>query len=470
MDKIAPKPQEIRSLTGGALDYSICSLVTKPELYEAMVQSFAAAGFDAESCEYLYADNTRGADADGYQGLNRMIAAARGSYIILAHQDVLALDTKAHLDRVLAELTQAEPAWAVAGNAGCDSAGRLHSRITDKHMYNGHLSSNAVAVLSLDENFILLRRDALIGFSHDLSGYHLYGTDIVQQARLRGRSAFVIDFHLEHLGAGMIDQNFVVCMQAFQDKYKNIARAQQILTPSTRVSLGQPAPSTARCQKKLARRTARTEGPAPLSYTLKRISGGLADGIHRRLLGRPYLIDGHDVELGRNAPLGLRRAVRRGRVLRDECAMVAKHLRADLPVVQLDAGIGLLTPSLRRAIGPDQRILAVAETASPELDLNLGRAGAPERTTLTLAGAALAEIVAQHGFEAGFALISTRANDVLGQLQDGTLSNCRMLLLTLKPLELHAAGRTVGELLKALTHAGFQVLETKGAVLVAARG
>jgi hypothetical protein len=28
----------------------------------------------------------------------------------------------------------------------------------------------------------------------------------------------------------------------------------------------------------------------------------------------------------------------------------------------------------------------------------------------------------------------------------------------------------VGELLKALTHAGFQVLETKGAVLVAARG
>ena len=98
--------------------YSFCSLVTDPAQYRAMVQSFVAAGFEAGLCEYLQADNSAGGSADGYTGLNQLITKAKGRYVVLLHQDVIAFDSKDHLDQILANLTQADPNWAVAGNAG----------------------------------------------------------------------------------------------------------------------------------------------------------------------------------------------------------------------------------------------------------------------------------------------------------------------------------------------------------------
>ena len=189
--------------------FSIATLVTKPAQYAEMVASFRAGGFDGGDTEYLYVDNSRGNVLDGYSGLSALIRAARGRFIILVHQDVLLLsDGRAELLARLEELDRLDEAWAVAGNAGGVGPGRLAIRISDPHGDNQSRGAFPVRVQSLDENFIVLRRSALVSPSRGLTGFHLYGTDLCLQAQLKGMSAYVIDFHLRHLGAGTIDAAF----------------------------------------------------------------------------------------------------------------------------------------------------------------------------------------------------------------------------------------------------------------------
>ena len=419
--------------------YSFCSLVTDPAQYRAMVQSFVAAGFEAGLCEYLQADNSAGGSADGYTGLNKLITKAKGRYVVLLHQDVIAFDSKDHLDQILANLTQADPNWAVAGNAGCDATGALHIRITDRHGFDARLREPAQQVMSLDENFIILRKDSAVRFSDDLSGFHLYGTDIVFQAHLQGRSAYVVDFHLEHLGKGEIDQSFVTCMQAFQRKYSRLGQGLQIKTPSTRVSLGPRSYGTWLWQRKLARRVARGTAAA-WSHRLKWLTGHAADLWYRQILGRGYVLDGIRLELPDAAPLGLRKLLRQGRYLQGEAAMIAKHLRDDLPVVLHGPQLSLLTPHVRRAIGLGQDIVTV-ESLGTDL---------PDRP---------------------WALVTAEADRLfdLLQHQPTALANCQMIVLSLRPVVLHDSGRTVSGLMSTLGQAGFQQIEAQKAALVLRR-
>jgi hypothetical protein len=91
------------------------------------------------------------------------------------------------------------------------------------------------AVSSLDENFLVLKRDALLGFSRDLSGFHMYGTDLCVQAAVRGYSAHVINFHLHHLGRGGYSQAFFTCADEFDQKYSRAFKRRKIKTTCTRV-------------------------------------------------------------------------------------------------------------------------------------------------------------------------------------------------------------------------------------------
>jgi hypothetical protein len=74
--------------------------------------------------------------------------------------------------------------------------------------------------------------------STDLGGYHLYGTDICLLARLRGLNAYAIDFHLEHLGAGNIKEDFFICADEFERKYQRQFKRRLLKTLSTRLMVG----------------------------------------------------------------------------------------------------------------------------------------------------------------------------------------------------------------------------------------
>ena len=183
--------------------YAIGTLVSNRQQYDAMLASFRAHGFGDNDCEYLFIDNTSEPQTDAYRGLTALLNAARAPIVILCHQDVRMLeDDRAVLDQRLSALSQTDPAWALAGNAGGVAPGRLALRITDPHGANQNIGQFPERVTTLDENFIIVRRDARVGFSRDLEGFHFYGADICLNAGLAGYSAYVIDFHLEHLSPG----------------------------------------------------------------------------------------------------------------------------------------------------------------------------------------------------------------------------------------------------------------------------
>jgi hypothetical protein len=70
----------------------------------------------------------------------------------------------------------------------------------------------------------------MIAPSADLRGFHLYGTDLCLQARLRGHSAYVIDFHLRHLGRGTMGRDYYACLEALEDKYARLLQPCAIQT------------------------------------------------------------------------------------------------------------------------------------------------------------------------------------------------------------------------------------------------
>ncbi|MBR0656120.1 hypothetical protein [Plastoroseomonas arctica] len=226
-------------LARAAPRFSICTLVTDHAQYRAMVASFSANGFARDTCEFLYLDNSEGPAWDAYRGISRLMTMSQAPFIILCHQDVRLLDDGAEVLAVrLAELDALDPDWALAGNAGGTDAGDLAIRISDPHGEDQHRGALPARAASLDENFIVLNRDAPLGLSADLTGFHFYGADLCLHARLAGRSAWVIDFHLRHLSPGTKDAGFKAAQKRFEGKYRALfARDWRIRTTCARLRL-----------------------------------------------------------------------------------------------------------------------------------------------------------------------------------------------------------------------------------------
>ena len=182
-------------------EFSVCTLVTEKEQYREMLTSFGKAGFGSDRCEYIYIDNSNSNKLDAYSGINRFFRVAQGQYVIVCHQDVrLEFDNIDDLERIIAEMSEFDASWAVLGNAGGSAPGEKAIRITDPfYGKDAKIGEFPVKVSSVDENFILVRKDAGIGISRDMSGFHMYGTDLCQIACILGYSAYVVDFHLRHI-------------------------------------------------------------------------------------------------------------------------------------------------------------------------------------------------------------------------------------------------------------------------------
>ena len=95
-----------------------------------------------------------------------------------------------------------------------------------------------IRVNSLDENFIVVRKDANLALSHDLRGFHMYGTELCVIASILGLTAYVVDFHLRHLSGGVRDEFFAKVRAEMIAKYGRALRPRIIKTPTAIFVLG----------------------------------------------------------------------------------------------------------------------------------------------------------------------------------------------------------------------------------------
>jgi len=213
------------------IKFSICTLVTDLREYAEMVDSFVAHGFDSSDCEYLYINNVGENESEAYGGYNTFLLEARGDLIVLCHQDVLLLaDGRRELEIRISELEALDPSWALCGNCGGQAPGRLAIRISDPSGENQRTGNFPARVTALDENFIVARRQANLALSHDIAGFHHYGTDICLVADILGWNAWVVDFHLRHKSAGNPDESYVQLRHRLIEKYRNAFRPRWVVT------------------------------------------------------------------------------------------------------------------------------------------------------------------------------------------------------------------------------------------------
>lgn len=205
-----------------------------------MMESFIQSGFGTDECEFLFADNTQGNEFDAYRAINRFLQEAHGKYIIVCHQDVLIEhDQETVLRNRLEELDILDSGWGIVGNAGAKDLYYTPMVITEKGKIRrkGNLPAR---VNSLDENFLLIKAESNLAVSMDISGFHLYGTDICLIAECLGWNCYVIDFNIGHKSSGRMNASFYEISEQLQIKYRRFFRGRYIKTTITRIYLGAP--------------------------------------------------------------------------------------------------------------------------------------------------------------------------------------------------------------------------------------
>jgi hypothetical protein len=151
------------------------------------------------------------------------------------HQDVLCIDTKDKLLECLSKLTELDNHWAICGNAGAISYHEDAMYINNAGQIK--ISANLPArVISLDENFLVIKHDSNLTISSDLSGFHLYGTDLCLIGDILGYHAYVIPFMVKHLSYGN-QQELDRYIPVFFKNYGRKLRNRYIETTCTRFYL-----------------------------------------------------------------------------------------------------------------------------------------------------------------------------------------------------------------------------------------
>lgn len=208
-----------------ALTFSICSLVRHQDRYDRLRASFARLGFTADTTKFLAADNRAANQFDGFTWHKRLLAEARGHYVVFCHDDIELMD-QGHdaLLGVLGTLDQLDPTWLLAGSIGgvwrSNSATTAITGVFNDHAGQTHRKLKLPRrVETLDEFFIVMRRTRPVISSYDLKGFHFYGPDLCLQAELLGGSAYAIDFLLRHYGKGERGPSFRAARREFVAKY-----------------------------------------------------------------------------------------------------------------------------------------------------------------------------------------------------------------------------------------------------------
>jgi hypothetical protein len=132
---------------------------------------------------------------------NHGLDVTSAAVVVFAHQDVyLPASWPQRLEKAIEQVEKIEPEWAVLGPIGIAVGGKTAGRAwcAANRGLVGEAIQAPVPVQSLDEIVLVVRRGSRLRFDESLPSFHLYGTDIVQQARSAGFGAFAVDIPVVH--------------------------------------------------------------------------------------------------------------------------------------------------------------------------------------------------------------------------------------------------------------------------------
>jgi hypothetical protein len=131
---------------------------------------------------------------------NDAIDRAANDLIVFCHQDILLPKPWiSQLEEALRQLDVQDPNWGVLGTYGKTRDGRGWG-----HVYSsgrgviGEALPRPVAVQTLDEIVLILRKSSSLRFDDSLPHFHFYGTDICLRAAMRGMSSYTISAFCVH--------------------------------------------------------------------------------------------------------------------------------------------------------------------------------------------------------------------------------------------------------------------------------
>ncbi len=183
----------------------------------------------------LHVENGAASAATAY---NRGLDTTDAPILIFAHHDVyLPPGWDSLLATRIAEVAAIDPHWALLGafGIGLDGAHLGPVWSSSLGMIVGRVPMTPQPVQSYDEMLIVLRRASGLRFDEALPGWHMYGTDIVQQARARGLGAFAGTLPTIHNDRyhDALGPDFTLCYKAMQRKWADVL---PLRTPITKIS------------------------------------------------------------------------------------------------------------------------------------------------------------------------------------------------------------------------------------------
>lgn len=173
---------------------------------------------------------------------NAALDDSTADVLVLAHQDVyLPRGFLAGAAAQIAQLEAMDPDWALAGVAGLDASGALQGRTWSSGLgaLIGERPLSPVAITTLDEMLLFVRRASGLRFDEQMPSFHLYAADAVQTAKARGQRSYVIDTPAIHHSRAVValDAGYRAAYRYMQQKWRNELPIPNLVCPITRSPL-----------------------------------------------------------------------------------------------------------------------------------------------------------------------------------------------------------------------------------------
>ena len=171
---------------------------------------------------------------------NRLIDRCQTGVLVLAHQDVyLPRGWDVGLVRAIERIESLGKPWGVLGVIGKSADGTLLGAVWSNGLQShiGTRSNDMQSAVSIDEMIIVLNLRAGLRFDEHLPGFHLYGTDIVQECHRTGHDAYVLSLPAVHNSVPVVelDPSYVAAYRHMQQKWDSVLPIPTCVLPITRM-------------------------------------------------------------------------------------------------------------------------------------------------------------------------------------------------------------------------------------------